>query len=82
MPADSRVEALKEAIARFGPPEIMNTYRGSQFTGSASITTLTDIGVCISMDRPARCMDTIFIERLWRSPKQAYWHGRDQKLAA
>ena len=70
MHADFCVEALKEAIARFGPPEIMNTDQGSQFTGSAWITTLTEAGVRISMDGRGRCMDNIFIERLWRSLKQ------------
>jgi putative transposase len=47
----------------------MNTDQGSQFTGSAWITTLTDAGVAISMDGRGRYMDNIFIERLWRSLK-------------
>ncbi len=63
------VDALEEALARYGPPEIMNTDQGSQFTGSAWITTLTDAGVQVSMDGRGRCMDNIFIERLWRSLK-------------
>ncbi len=63
------VEALEEALARYGPPEIMNTDQGSQFTGSAWITTLADAGVQVSMDGRGRCMDNIFIERLWRSLK-------------
>ena len=63
------VEALEEALDRYGPPEIMNTDQGSQFTGSAWITTLTDAGVQVSMDGRGRCMDNIFIERLWRSLK-------------
>jgi transposase InsO family protein len=50
MHADFCVEALKEAIDRFGPPEIMNTDQGSQFTGSAWVTTLSVAGVRISMD--------------------------------
>ena len=70
MHADFCIEALKEAIDRFGSPEIMNTDQGSQFTGSAWITTLTEAGVRISMDGRGRCMDNIFIERLWRSLKQ------------
>ncbi|CAM4419400.1 Integrase catalytic domain-containing protein [Palleronia rufa] len=123
MHADFCVEALEDAIARFGTPEIMNTDQGSQFTGSAWITTLTEAGVRISMDGRGRCMDNIFIERLWRSlkqeaiylteitdgfharrmirdwigfyndkrphtalerrtPREAYWKGRDQKMAA
>nr|WP_138923691.1 IS3 family transposase [Sulfitobacter sp. BSw21498] len=64
------VEALKEAIAGYGKPEIMNTDQGSQFTGSAWITTLTDADIKISMDGRGRYLDNIFIERLWRSLKQ------------
>ena len=63
-------EALDEAIAKYGPPEIMNTDQGSQFTGSAWITTLTEADVKISMDGRGRYLDNIFIERLWRSLKQ------------
>jgi len=48
----------------------MNTDQGSQFTGSAWITTLTKAGVRISMDGSGRYLDNIFIERLWRSLKQ------------
>lgn len=70
MHASFCVEALKEAITKYGPPEIMNTDQGSQFTGTAWITTLTDAGVRVSMDGRGRCMDNIFIERLWRSLKQ------------
>jgi putative transposase len=64
------VEALDEAIAKYGKPEIMNTDQGSQFTGSAWITTLTETDVKISMDGRGRYLDNIFIERLWRSLKQ------------
>ncbi|MFC6639756.1 transposase [Sulfitobacter sediminilitoris] len=101
----------------------MNTDQGSQLTGSAWITTLTEAGVRISMDGRGRYLDNIFIERLWRSlkqeavyleeikdgfqarqvinnwmtfynterphsslerrtPKEAYWAGREEKLAA
>lgn len=70
MHADFCVDALNEAIARYGPPEIMNTDQGSQFTGSAWITTLTETGARISMDGRGRYLDNIFIERLWRSLKQ------------
>ena len=58
------VEALADALARYGKPEIFNTDQGSQFTG-----VLRDAGVAISMDGRGRCMDNIFIERLWRSLK-------------
>jgi putative transposase len=64
------VEALNEAIARYGTPEIMNTDQGSQFTGSDWITTLSDARIKISMDGRGRYLDNIFIERLWRSLKQ------------
>ena len=64
------VEALNEAIAKYGKPEIMNTDQGSQFTGTAWITTLTKADVKISMDGRGRYLDNIFIERLWRSLKQ------------
>ncbi|MFT5065654.1 MAG: putative transposase [Yoonia sp.] len=64
------VDALNEAIAKYGKPEIMNTDQGSQFTGSAWITTLTEAEVKISMDGRGRYLDNIFIERLSRSLKQ------------
>lgn len=64
------VEVLKEAITKYGKPKIMNTDRGSQFTGAAWITTLTEAEVKISMDGRGRYLDNIFIERLWRSLKQ------------
>ena len=70
MHADFCVEALNEAIAKHGPPEIKNTDQGSQFTGSAWIATLTEAGVSISMDGRGRYLDNIFIECLWRSLKQ------------
>ncbi len=63
-------EALDEAITKHGPPEIMNTDQGSQFTGSAWISTLSEAEVKISMDGRGRYLDNIFIERLWRSLKQ------------
>ena len=64
------VEALEEAIARYGKPEIMNTDQGSQYTGAGWITTLTNANIKISMDGRGRYLDNIFIERLWRSLKQ------------
>lgn len=70
MHADFCIDALNEAFARFGPPKIMNTDQGSQFTGAAWTTMLSEAGVRISMDGYGRCMDNIFIERLWRSLKQ------------
>ncbi len=63
------VEALTEALDRYGRPEIFNTDQGSQFTGFEFTGVLKDAGVTISMDGRGRCMDNIFIERLWRSLK-------------
>jgi putative transposase len=67
--ADFCVEALNEAIYKFGPPEIMNTDQGSQFTSFVRTDRLKRIGTRISMDGEGRCLDKIFIERLWRSLK-------------
>ena len=62
-------EALKEAMAKYGKPEIFNTDQGSQFTSAAFTGALNDAGIAISMDGRGRCLDNIFIERLWRSLK-------------
>ncbi len=59
------VEALEEALNRFGPPEIFNTDQGSQFTSKDFTDVLKAAGVKISMDGKGRWMDNIFIERLW-----------------
>jgi putative transposase len=63
------LEALEEAMARFGRPEIFNTDQGSQFTSPRFSGVLQEAGVRISMDGRGRWMDNIFIERLWRSLK-------------
>ena len=63
------VEALEEALRRFGPPQIFNTDQGSQFTSLDFTQALKDAGVKISMDGKGRWMDNIFIERLWRTLK-------------
>jgi len=67
--ADFCVEALEEALARFGRPEIFNTDQGSQFTSDDFTGVLSRHEVTISMDGKGRCMDNVFIERLWRSLK-------------
>ena len=67
--ADFCVEALEEALARYGRPEIFNTDQGSQFTSEDFTGTLKQHGITISMDGKGRCMDNIFVERLWRSLK-------------
>jgi putative transposase len=63
------VEALQEAMDLYGPPEIFNTDQGVQFTSATFIDELAARGVRISMDGKGRFLDTIFIERLWRSLK-------------
>ncbi|MDZ7904400.1 MAG: IS3 family transposase [Cypionkella sp.] len=67
--AEYCVDALNEAIHKFGRPEIMNTDQGSQFTSFDWTDRLKRIGTRISMDGKARYLDNIFIERLWRSLK-------------
>jgi len=78
------VEALSEALERYGPPEIFNTDQGSQFTSLEFTSVLKDAGIAISMDGRGRCMDNIFIERLWRSLKYeaVYLHELSDGLAA
>jgi putative transposase len=63
------IEALEEALARYGQPEIFNTDQGSQFTSFDFTNALSDRGILISMDGKGRWMDNVFIERLWRSLK-------------
>ena len=63
------VDALEEAIAKFGCPEIFNTDQGSQFTAEAFTNTLRVNNIAISMDGKGRWMDNVFIERLWKSVK-------------
>lgn len=69
MEADFCVEALREAMARYGKPEIFNTDQGSQFTSFEFTRVLKDAEVKISMDGRGRWIDNRFIERLWRSLK-------------
>ena len=63
------VKALERAMRLYGKPEIFNSDQGSQFTSTAFTSVLLNAGVRISMDGRGRCMDNIFIERLWRSVK-------------
>jgi putative transposase len=62
-------EALEEALAKYGTPEIFNTDQGSQFTSEGFIGKLNSHGIQISMDGKGRWMDNVFIERLWKSVK-------------
>jgi putative transposase len=63
------VEAVEDAMARHGRPEIFNTDQGSQFTSPRFTGLLTQAGIRVSMDGRGRWMDNVFIERLWRSLK-------------
>lgn len=63
------VEALQDALSRFRPPEIFNTDQGAQFTADSFTGVLRDCGIKISMDGQGRCIDNVFVERLWRSLK-------------
>ena len=63
------VEALQEALCRFGTPEIFNTDQGAQFTADEFTGVLRSHHIQISMDGKGRCIDNIFVERLWRSLK-------------
>jgi putative transposase len=63
------VEALEEALAGHGRPEIFNTDQGSQFTGGAFTGVLTRNRIAISMDGKGAWRDNVFVERLWRSVK-------------
>ena len=82
--ADPCVEALEEAILKYGPPEIMNTDQGSQFTSLAFIRVLEQNTIQISMDGKGCWRDNVFIERLWKSVKyeEVYLHGYETVSAA
>lgn len=77
MTADFCVSALERALRLHPKPEIFNSDQGSQFTSKDFTDVLVDHGVNISMDGKGRCMDNIFIERLWRSVKYEDIYIRD-----
>jgi putative transposase len=66
---DFCIEALEEALQRFGTPDIFNTDQGAQFTSEAFTGLLKEHGIQISMDGKGRWVDNVFVERLWRSVK-------------
>ena len=78
------IEALIEALAEYGRPEIFNTDQGSQFTSLDFTGVLKGAQIRISMDGRGRCLDNIFIERLWRSLKYeaVYLHEMTDGFAA
>ncbi len=78
------LETLKEAMARYGKPEIMNTDQGSQFTSIDFIKALKDAEIQISMDGKGAWRDNVFVERLWRTIKyeEVYLHAYDSASEA
>jgi putative transposase len=84
MEAGFCVEALEEALARHGKPEIFNTDQGSQFTGTAFTGVLAKADIRISMDGKGAWRDNVFVERLWRTIKyeEVYLHAYDSVSAA
>lgn len=77
MEADFCVEALEEALARYGKPEIFNTDQSSQFTSMAFTSVLHREEIAISMDGRGAWRDNVVVERLWRSVKyeEVYLHA-------
>lgn len=69
MDASFCIDALEEAIMKFGIPEIFNTDQGAQFTSNEFTGVLKKNNIKISMDGRGRWIDNVFIERLWRSLK-------------
>ena len=87
METDFCIEALQEAIVKYGCPEIFNTDQGAQFTSNAFLHELKLRNIRISMDGKGRWMDNVMIERLWRSVKyeevylKAYDTVREAKVS-
>lgn len=71
------IEAVEEALARYGKPDIFNTDQGSQFTSIDFIKMLKDAEIAISMDGKGAWRDNVFVERLWRTIKyeEVYLHA-------
>lgn len=71
------LEAVEEAVANYGTPEIMNTDQGSQFTSQACTNLLKDHDIRISMDGKGAWRDNVFVERLWKTVKyeHVYLHA-------
>jgi putative transposase len=73
------LDALRQAMERFPKPDIFNTDQGSQFTDKTFTGMLRDAGIAISMDGRGRCIDNVFVERVWRSLKyeEVFLHAYD-----
>jgi putative transposase len=79
MNTDFCIEAVEEALAKYGPPEIFNTDQGSQFTSAEFTGLLTQNGIAISMDGKGAWRYNVFVERLWKTIKyeEVYLHAYD-----
>ena len=84
MTTDFCLDAVREAIVRYGVPEIFNTDQGSQFTSSEFTGLLKEHGIQISMDGKGCWRDNVFVERLWKSVKyeEVYLKAYDSVSAA
>jgi putative transposase len=84
MTSDFCIEALNEAISRYGTPEIFNSDQGSQFTSADFTQVLKDNKIKISMDGKGRWVDNVFVERLWKSVKyeHVYLHAYESVAEA
>ena len=79
MEASFCVDAVEEALAKYGSPQILNTDQGSQFTGTEFTGMLSSNGIAISMDGKGAWRDNVFVERFWRTIKyeEVYLHAYD-----
>lgn len=77
MDSEFCIDALEDALTRYGKPEIINTDQGSQFTNDAFTSVLKREGIRISMDGKGCWRDNVFVERVWRSTKceEVYLHA-------
>ena len=84
MEADFCIEAVEDALAHYGNPDIFNTDQGSQFTSEAFTGVLIENGIKISMDGKGAWRDNVFVERIWKSVKyeEVYLHAYDTVPAA
>lgn len=82
--AEFCIEAVTEALARHGKPEIFNSDQGSQFTSADFTGLLSERGIAISMDGRGAWRDNVFVERLWRSVKyeEVYLRAYDTVIDA
>ena len=81
---DFCLEAVEDALGRYGTPDIFNTDQGSQFTSSDFVDLLRTHGIQQSMDGKGRWVDNVFVERLWSSVKyeEVYLHAYDSVTLA